>query len=117
MVASLDLCHSFDSLAELGVASRCEAAVIMDADGEDCPASVGCLLELQSDAVDVVVAERRKRSEPWYFRMSYFLPDIFYLLTGENIRFGNFCALSSCALKRSASQRLALRRALWVHFS
>ena len=37
MVASLDLCHSFDSLAELGVASRCEAAVIMDADGEDCP--------------------------------------------------------------------------------
>jgi len=95
MVASLDLCHSFDSLAELGVASRCEAAVIMDADVEDCPASVGCLLErLQSDAVDVVVAERRKRSEPWYFRMSYFFAGYFLLIDRREYPFWNFlCTL------------------------
>ena len=39
---------------------------------------IAAVEKLQSDAVDVVVAERRKRSEPWYFRMSYFFTGYFF---------------------------------------
>src|SRR6516165_10850365 len=58
-------------------------------------ASVGCLLErLQSNAVDVVVAERRKRSEPWYFRMSYFFTGYFLLTDRREYPFWKFlCTL------------------------
>ena len=66
---------------------------------------------LQKGDVDVVVAERRKRSESWHFRLFYtFYRRLFQLMTGRTIRFGNFTALTMRSVKR-----LAAMQELWVH--
>lgn len=96
------------------VARRADAdqVVIMDGDGEDRPQDVSRLLEeLESEACDVVVAQRRKREESRIFKVFYRLyRGLFYLLTGEEIRFGNFCALTPLALRR-----LVHMEELWMH--
>jgi glycosyltransferase involved in cell wall biosynthesis len=88
------------------------AVVIMDSDGEDSPESVAPMVQLiQTGAVDVVVAERRKRSETWRFQLFYvFYRFFFQLMTGRTIRFGNFTALSMRAVNR-----LSVMPELWVH--
>lgn len=87
--------------------------VVMDSDGEDEPVSALALLgALGRGETDVVVAERRRRSETLKFRCFYLIYRfVFKILTGRAIEFGNFVALSPKAVRRlSAMQETA------VHF-
>lgn len=101
-------------LAYVAAHFEAEAVVVMDSDGEDRPESIGPLVQaLAASAVDVVVAQRRKRSETLGFRTFYMIyRTVFKLLTGRTIRFGNFTALSARAVRR-----LAAMQELWVHFA
>jgi hypothetical protein len=87
--------------------------VVMDSDGEDEPVSARALLNaLGRGETDVVVAQRRRRSETLKFRSFYLIYRfVFRILTGRVIEFGNFVALSPKAVRRlSAMQETA------VHF-
>lgn len=86
--------------------------VVMDSDGEDLPASIPRLLDsLGSEAVDVVVAQRRGRVESWHFRTFYAVYKwLFRLLSGHSISFGNFMAMKPAAVKR-----LVAMQELWIH--
>lgn len=88
----------------------CDAVLVMDADGEDSPQSIGHMLEAAGEAEDFcVVARRAKRSENLTFKASYILYKIlFRLLTGRHIAFGNFCLLS-----RGYARRLVHLPDLW----
>lgn len=95
----------------LGHAKR---IVIMDSDGEDSPGSIRELVQLlDSAAVDVVVAQRKRRVETIRFHAFYFTYRwLFQLLTGRSISFGNFMALRPAALKR-----LVAMQELWIHIA
>lgn len=86
--------------------------VIMDSDGEDTPQSIRLLVEpLQSQQVDMVVAQRKSRVETIKFKTFYIIYKwLFQLLTGRKISFGNFMAL-----KPSGVKRLAAMQELWMH--
>jgi hypothetical protein len=73
-----------------------EAVLIMDADGEDPPASLGSLVEAANGRPDFcVVAQRKKRLESTLFKIFYGLYKLlFRLVTGRTITFGNFSLLS-----------------------
>lgn len=88
--------------------------VVMDADGEDVPASIPELLRaLESPEVDLVVAQRRARVETLRFKAFYFFYKwLFKVLTGRQISFGNFMAL-----KPAAVRRLAAMQELWTHIA
>ncbi len=86
--------------------------VVMDADGEDRPSDVSRLVAaLESgDAAAIAVGERRKRSEGFAFSVLYLLYRlVFSILTGQSIRFGNFCAM-----RISAARRLADMSKSWL---
>jgi hypothetical protein len=89
-----------------------DQVVVMDSDGEDRPQDIGPLLQaLSREQCEVAVAERRKRQEGLKFRVLYRVyRAVFNLLTGQEIRFGNFCALSADAVKR-----LVYMQELWMH--
>ena len=93
-----------------GESAQC--IVTMDSDGEDVPASIAELIApLQSDDVDVVVAQRRSRVETLRFRLFYQIyKRVFHLLTGRRISFGNFIAM-----KPHAARRLCAMQELWIH--
>lgn len=86
--------------------------VIMDSDGEDLPSTINeLLLPLQSDEIDVVVAQRKSRVETLRFRTFYVIYKwLFMLLAGKRISFGNFMALKPQSLKR-----LVAMQELWIH--
>lgn len=86
--------------------------VVMDSDGEDLPGSIPeLLLGLDSQHVDVVVAQRKTRVETLRFKAFYAVyKRLFNLLTGRQISFGNFMAL-----KPSGVRRLAAMQELWTH--
>lgn len=88
--------------------------VVMDGDGEDRPADLPLLLERAGRAEGrIVVAERRRRSEPLGFRLFYGVyKALFRLLTGRRITFGNFCLLPA-----EANRRLVERPELWNHLA
>jgi polyisoprenyl-phosphate glycosyltransferase len=88
------------------------SVVVMDSDGEDIPKTVKALTEpLESNDVDIAVAQRRSRIETWRFRAFYLAYKwIFRMLTGRRIGFGNFMALKPLAVKRLASMQ-----ELWIH--
>lgn len=80
---------------------RYAGVVVMDSDGEDRPEDVPRLLAAAGPGCDVAVARRGRRTEPLAFRIFYRLYRVFFgLLTGRQIRFGNFCALRRQALLR-----------------
>ncbi len=89
-----------------------QRVVVMDADGEDVPASVVELLAMLGHGeADVVVAERRRRQESTGFRIFYRVYKwAFRMLTGRRIGFGNFMALRPAAVRR-----LATMHELWIH--
>lgn len=91
-----------------------QRVVVMDSDGEDTPDAVPELLQrLEQGDCDAVVARRRKRSESLKFGVFYvFYKLVFKLLTGREIGFGNFTALSPKAVRR-----LAAMQELWVHYA
>jgi hypothetical protein len=79
--------------------------VVMDSDGEDRPGTIAELVaQLESDDVDIVVAQRRSRIETWRFKLFYVLyKHIFWLLTGRRISFGNFMAMKPAGVRRLAA--------------
>jgi glycosyltransferase involved in cell wall biosynthesis len=84
-----------------------QKVVIMDSDGEDTPSSIKELITtLNSDSVDVVVAQRKSRVESIKFKVFYVVYKwVFNLLAGKRISFGNFMALKAKALKRLVSMQ------------
>jgi polyisoprenyl-phosphate glycosyltransferase len=76
--------------------------VVMDSDGEDLPSTIPHLLEqLESEAVDVAVAQRKNRIETFRFKAFYAVYKLFFgLMTGRSISFGNFMALKVHAVNR-----------------
>jgi hypothetical protein len=91
-----------------------EAAVFMDADGEDRPADVVRLIETHlAEPGKIVLAGRARRSEPMGFRFGYRLYRLaFRLLTGHDLPFGNFSLVP-----RAALARLVCNGDLWNHFA
>ncbi|WP_051979452.1 glycosyltransferase [Edaphobacter aggregans] len=79
-----------------------DAALVMDADGEDSPDVIGQLLETVGNGKDFcVVARRRRRSENLTFKLSYLIYKFaFRMLTGKQIAFGNFSLFSRSCVKR-----------------
>jgi polyisoprenyl-phosphate glycosyltransferase len=84
-----------------------QRVVVMDSDGEDLPSTIPILLDkLQSEQVDVAVAQRKSRVETFRFKAFYAVYKRFFsLMTGRSISFGNFMALKSDAVKRLVAMR------------
>ena len=95
-----------------GNISQAKNVIIMDSDGEDLPESIKELVQLlDSEQVDMVVAERKSRVETLRFRAFYIIyKAIFRFLSGHKISFGNFMALKPAAVKR-----LVAMQELWIH--
>ncbi|MDA8016318.1 MAG: glycosyltransferase [Thermoanaerobaculia bacterium] len=89
--------------------------IILDADGEDDPDDVPRLLRRyqQEDCQKVVFAARRKRSENWRFQLFYRVYQILHrLLTGSDIRVGNFSVVPPRAVAR-----LVVTSETWSHYA
>lgn len=94
---------------------RCDAVVVMDADGEDTPDGVAKLLAAYSDSggARAVFAERRRRLESLLFRSFYVLYKVLHRgLTGFGVRVGNFSILPSRYLAT-----LSVMPELWNHYA
>ncbi len=88
-------------LAAAASEPRYAGAIVMDSDGEDRPENVSQLVAGIGSDCNAVVARRGRRTESLPFRVFYRLYRRFFrLLTGREIRFGNFCALDRRALLR-----------------
>jgi GT2 family glycosyltransferase len=88
-----------------------QSVVVMDSDGEDLPATIPVLLDqIQSETVDIAVAQRKSRIETFRFKTFYAVYKRFFrLMTGRPISFGNFMALKVHAVKRLvAMQELSI---------
>lgn len=103
---AIGLCHIAETMPTAG------CVVVMDADGEDMPQSVGILVDcIENSNAHVVVAQRRRRVETTQFRSLYWCyKRVFETLVGRRIDFGNFMALRPYAL-----QRLTGMSELWIH--
>jgi polyisoprenyl-phosphate glycosyltransferase len=86
--------------------------LVMDSDGEDVPETSRFLLHgLRNGDVDVVVAKRKQRQESLVFKAFYALYKLVFLaLSGREISFGNFMALTPAAVRR-----LTAMPELWTH--
>lgn len=94
----------------LGIAAAEEKSdldyvAVMDSDGEDTPSELKRLVrEAVTRKEEVVVAQRRRRSEGWVFRLFYFFYRVIFIaLTGQRIDFGNFSVVPRRYLKSLAS--------------
>ena len=93
----------------------CDAAIVMDGDGEDKPADAVRLAEKcrHENFSKIIFAKRSKRSEGFAFRFFYSLYKFFYqLLTGRAIRFGNFSIVP-----RRILRRLVVVSEVWNHYA
>lgn len=89
------------------------AVVTMDSDGEDRPVSIKELLRAAESGREVAVAERRNRVETQQFKLFYAMyKQVFKLLSGRTINFGNFAWYSPLAV-----QRLSKMAELWIHIA
>ncbi len=80
-----------------------QAVLVMDGDGEDDPRDVPRLIERcrEEGYEKLVFAKRTKRSESWLFKLFYFVYRWLYrLLTGYEIRVGNFSVVPHGVLRR-----------------
>ncbi len=75
--------------------------IVMDADGEDSPSDINQLIDKSIENPNkIIFAERRKRNENFLFRLFYVIyKNIFRLLTGKVITFGNFSLIPRNRLK------------------
>jgi polyisoprenyl-phosphate glycosyltransferase len=92
-----------------------DIVVVMDSDGEDAPADVTRLVDKcrQEGMKKIIFAERVKRSEPLKFRVFYaFYKLLFYLLTGQSYRVGNFSAIP-----RGCLSSLVTVSEIWNHYA
>jgi glycosyltransferase involved in cell wall biosynthesis len=92
---AVGLCRAADN-------GDCDAVLVMDSDGEDPPESIPLLLERASGRREFcIVAQRRRRSESFAFKASYVIyRSVFRLVTGRQIRFGNFSLISAGNVRR-----------------
>ena len=80
---------------------RHDGAVVMDSDGEDRPEDIPRLIAAVGPDCDAAAARRGRRRESLSFRLFYRIYRLFFgLMTGREIRSGNFCALGRRALLR-----------------
>ena len=94
---------------------KCDAVVVMDADGEDRAQDVPALLDVlqKRDGRPIVFAERGRRVEGLVFKVGYFWYRVLHrLATGHGIRIGNFSAIPA---KRLST--LVLLPELWNHYA
>ncbi len=102
-------------LAHIQQTIRCDAVVVMDADGEDTPEGVVQLLRAYSDidGAQAVFAARSRRSESFWFQSFYRLYKFLHrCLTGISVRVGNFSILPSPYLNT-----LVVMSELWNHYA
>lgn len=91
------------------------AVLIMDGDGQDAAEDVPRLVQKVRDTGErcVVFAERRRRSEAWWFQACYHIYRVGHLLlTGLRVRVGNFSIIPWPLLRR-----LVVVWELWNHYS
>jgi glycosyltransferase involved in cell wall biosynthesis len=94
---------------------KCDAVVVMDADGEDRPEDIPVLIEAMrnSGRPTAVFAERGKRLENRAFRAFYqSYRALHRVFTGRDIRFGNFSVLPW-----SHVESLVVFPELWNHYA
>ncbi|MBV8133106.1 MAG: glycosyltransferase [Alphaproteobacteria bacterium] len=91
-------------LCAVADADKIDTVLVMDSDGEDRPVDIAALLGAsQQHPVQVVLAQRAKRSESRTFRFWYCVYKLlFRALTGQTISFGNYCIMSKAAVRRLA---------------
>ena len=82
--------------------SLSQKVVVMDSDGEDTPVSIEELIKpLESENIDVVVAQRKSRVESLRFKAFYVVYKwLFNLLVGRKISFGNFMEMLEANTRR-----------------
>jgi glycosyltransferase involved in cell wall biosynthesis len=103
------------ALAHIHQSWKGDAIVVMDADGEDRPEDILLLLKTMEDAPrpTAVFAERGKRLENVLFRSFYNAYRALHrVLTGRDIRFGNFSVLPLSHL-----DTLVLFPEMWNHYA
>ena len=85
---ALGLAHIYNEMTP-------EFVIVMDSDGEDRPEELSALILAYEAAPDtIVVAQRRRRSEGFVFRLFYQLYKLLFIwFTGKPISFGNFSLL------------------------
>lgn len=102
-------------LAYIEANISCKAVVVMDGDGEDEPRDIIRLIEkCQTKGYEkVVFARRSKRSESLLFKLFYIIYKRLYkLLTGHDIRVGNFSIIPYKILGR-----LVVVSEIWNHYA
>ncbi len=102
-------------LAYIEANISCDAVVVMDGDGEDRPEDISRLIDkcCEEKLKKIVFAYRRKRSESQKFKIFYLIyKKAFQLLTGKQIRFGNFSIVPQCSLNR-----LVAVAEIWNHYA
>ena len=93
----------------------CRTVLVMDGDGEDAPSDIPRLLDRLNEegGQRVIFAERTKRSESFLFRFFYRIyRSLHLLLTGIQVRVGNFSAMPYPLLRR-----LVAVSELWNHYA
>jgi glycosyltransferase involved in cell wall biosynthesis len=87
-----------------------DAVIVMDSDGEDRPLDIKDLLQAaEGQRSFAVVANRKRRTNPLIFKCFYALyKSVFSVMTGRDIRFGNFMLMS-----RDNAHRLIMHADLW----
>lgn len=89
------------------------AAIVMDADGEDDPATLPELIEEFHRTRRIVFAGRADRHETLLFKAFYQLYRVlFFFLTGRQITFGNYCVIP-----RALLGRVVFLPEIWNHFA
>lgn len=105
---AVGLCHAHRNL-------DFQRLLVMDGDGEDRPEDIPVLLRRceSGGSAKIIFAERGFRQATPLFRLSYLIyRGMFRLLTGENIRFGNFSLIPLGLLRRVISSP-----DLWNHYA
>jgi glycosyltransferase involved in cell wall biosynthesis len=94
---------------------ECQAVIIMDGDGEDKPEDIIKLIDKcrRENFSKLIFAKRSKRSEGAIFKFFYSLYiNFFKILTGQNIRVGNFSIVP-----RKILRRLVVISDVWNHYA
>ena len=91
-----------------------DGVIVMDADGEDKPASIlQLLLASEAHKGKIIFAGRFRRKEDLLFRINYYFFRFFFrLLTGNRISFGNFSYIPKQRLKQ-----LVVIPEIWNHYT
>lgn len=105
---AIGLCHAHRELTF-------DKVLVMDADGEDRPEDIVTLLKRSemNNSSKIVFAERAFRPASPVFRAGYLLYRfMFRLLTGEDIRFGNFSLIPLPLMRR-----MTVSPDIWNHYA